>query len=266
VEVAEKLTKRGNSFGSNAAQLEQERIAATKALFMTAKELDRAAEVITKTLEDQEAARIEQRQEQMQEVGMLMEPEEEEAPEGIKGPNDHNDHQAVFQPESDTDPVLLELHEAEREQLRRSHVHEGWHIKTWFESNAEREACHPMPRLLDDANEWVKTQDPVRGAIEGGGRAKRNGSSSQPPKRRAQKLQKEFERLKRDIVVRQKHEAAVLAVTQCWRESGCPLAPVGCSLEDTCEMYADGTRHLLPSSWPRIHASVPYQVQLPHSA
>lgn len=37
VEVAEKLTKRGNSFGSNAAQLEQERIAATKALFMTAK-------------------------------------------------------------------------------------------------------------------------------------------------------------------------------------------------------------------------------------
>lgn len=33
--------------------------------------------------------------------------------------------QAVFQPESDTDPVLLELHEAEREQLRRCAQHEG---------------------------------------------------------------------------------------------------------------------------------------------
>jgi len=173
--------------------------------------------------------------------------------------------------QGEPDPTLKDFHTSEREALLRVHTHEGWHLKAWFEANAEREACHPEPRLLDKVCRWLKNNDLVKGRIEGGGPARRGGNPTLPPKRRAQKLQKEFERLKRDMATRQEHEAAAVTVMQCWRESGCATAEVGTSLDATVEGYTPGDESnpkgkvLIPDerTWHRMEFPLGYNAVAP---
>ena len=77
----------------------------------------------------------------MSEAGMTLEPDSEEEPATALPLVP-----AYFAPESDADQTLLSHHVEEKDELESLHKHEGWHLKAWFEANAEREACHPLPR------------------------------------------------------------------------------------------------------------------------
>jgi len=219
-------------------------------------DLDRLAQKITQSLEEEAAQRELERERAVSEIGLTLHTEDcsvdEQREEGVP-----------LQSAVDVDQVLIELHTAERADLERTHKAEGERLAVWFRANAEREACYPLPRALDDAMVHLKTRDPLISMIEGGGPGRRP-ASVQPPKRRAQKLHKEFERSKREILGRQQHEVSALALTQSWRESGCAVAVVGASVEETLWMYssANPQQHaeLIPNGWPRHKVKIPYHV------
>jgi len=66
------------------------------------------------------------------------------------------------------------------------------------------------------------------------------------------------------MISRHEHEAAALAVKQCWRESGCRLPEVASTISETCDLYSgeDSMPTLLPRAWPRLDCAIPYQVKV----
>ena len=72
-----------------------------------------------------------------------------------------------------------------------------------------------------------------------------------------------------EMANRHAHEASAMTTTQCWREGGCPSAPVGSSLDDTVSRYTLGDELnptgsvLLPAAWPRSLPAVGYRVAMP---